>query len=200
MPSRPLRIAIISEHASPLATIGSVDAGGQNTYVLNVATCLARAGHRVDALTRRDDAALPTVVDVRPGMRVVHLGAGPATFVPKEQLLRHMPAFAEAARELVQNSAPYDVVHANFFMSGLVGLRLTDRSARVQTVHAETNPRFHALLKAFGERTGVPGLVNTSFNVRGEPIVGTPRNAIEAFCSTPLDALVIGSFIVEKTA
>ena len=75
----------------------------------------------------------------------------------------------------------------------------TDRTARVQTVHADTNPRFHALLKAFGSRTGVPVLVNTSFNVRGEPIVCTPRNAIEAFYSTPLDALVIGSFIVEKT-
>jgi len=74
----------------------------------------------------------------------------------------------------------------------------TDRTARVQTVHADTNPRFHALLKAFGARTGVPVLVNTSFNVRGEPIVCTPRNAIEAFYSTPLDALVIGSFIVEK--
>ncbi|MEO7335670.1 MAG: carbamoyltransferase C-terminal domain-containing protein, partial [Caldimonas sp.] len=74
----------------------------------------------------------------------------------------------------------------------------TDHTARVQTVHAETNPRFHALLKAFGALTGVPVLVNTSFNVRGEPIVCTPRNAIEAFYSTPLDALVIGSFIVEK--
>jgi carbamoyltransferase len=74
----------------------------------------------------------------------------------------------------------------------------TDHTARVQTVHAPTNPRFHAVLKAFGNLTGVPVLVNTSFNVRGEPIVCTPRNAIEAFYSTPLDALVIGSFIVEK--
>ena len=75
----------------------------------------------------------------------------------------------------------------------------TDRTARVQTVQADTNPRFHALLKAFGALTGVPVLVNTSFNVRGEPIVCTPRDAIEAFYSTPLDALVIGSFIVEKS-
>ena len=74
----------------------------------------------------------------------------------------------------------------------------TDGSARVQTVHADANPRFHALLQAFGRRTGVPVLVNTSFNVRGEPIVGTPKAAIEAFFSTPLDALVIGSFLVEK--
>ncbi|MBA2721775.1 MAG: hypothetical protein H0W40_16195 [Methylibium sp.] len=74
----------------------------------------------------------------------------------------------------------------------------SDRTARVQTVDAATNPRFHALLEAFGRRTGVPVLVNTSFNVRGEPIVCTPRDAIEAFFSTPLDALVIGSFLVEK--
>jgi carbamoyltransferase len=74
----------------------------------------------------------------------------------------------------------------------------TDRTARVQTVHAETNPRFHALLQAFEQRTGVPVLVNTSFNVRGQPIVCTPRDAIEAFYSTPLDALAIGSFLVEK--
>jgi carbamoyltransferase len=65
-------------------------------------------------------------------------------------------------------------------------------------VDPDTNPRFHAVLKAFGALTGVPVLVNTSFNVRGEPIVCTPRAAIEAFASTPLDALVIGSFIVRK--
>jgi len=74
----------------------------------------------------------------------------------------------------------------------------TDHTARVQTVDRDSNPRFHALLQAFGAQSGVPVLVNTSFNVRGEPIVCTPRNAIEAFYSTPLDALVIGSFIVEK--
>ena len=74
----------------------------------------------------------------------------------------------------------------------------TDRTARVQTVSAATNPRFHALLEAFHARTGVPVVVNTSFNVRGEPIVGTPKAAIEAFGSTPLDALAIGPFLVEK--
>jgi carbamoyltransferase len=74
----------------------------------------------------------------------------------------------------------------------------SDNTARVQTVHADTNPAFHDLLEAFHRRTGVPILVNTSFNVRGEPIVATPKAAIEAFFSTPLDALVIGSFILEK--
>lgn len=73
-----------------------------------------------------------------------------------------------------------------------------DRTARVQTVARETNPRYHDTLKAFQARTGVPILVNTSFNVRGEPVVCTPRDALNAFISTPLDALVIGRFLVEK--
>ncbi|NMG64487.1 carbamoyltransferase [Azoarcus indigens] len=73
-----------------------------------------------------------------------------------------------------------------------------DGTARVQTVSAATQPRYHALLRAFGRRTGVPVLINTSFNVRGEPIVCTPRDAIAAFFTSPIDALVIGSFLVEK--
>lgn len=73
-----------------------------------------------------------------------------------------------------------------------------DRTARVQTVSASSNPAFHALLEKFGELTGVPVLINTSFNVRGEPIVCTPKDALDAFYSTPLDALVIGSFLLEK--
>jgi carbamoyltransferase len=75
-----------------------------------------------------------------------------------------------------------------------------DRTARVQTVRRETNPRYHDLLKAFGARSGVPVLVNTSFNVRGEPVVCSPKDAINAFFSTPLDALVIGDYLVEKAA
>src|SRR5262249_46341196 len=86
----PLRVALISEHASPLATIGGVDAGGQNVYVAHVARQLAKAGHRVDVLTRRDSPELPTVVDWLPGVRVLHLDAGPPSAVPKEELLQHM--------------------------------------------------------------------------------------------------------------
>jgi carbamoyltransferase len=77
----------------------------------------------------------------------------------------------------------------------------TDRSARVQTVargHGVAGDRLHALLKAFGRRTGVPVLVNTSFNVRGEPVVCTPRDALNAFWTTPLDALVLGSYLLVK--
>ena len=73
-----------------------------------------------------------------------------------------------------------------------------DLTARVQTVERAANPRYHDTLKAFQALTGVPVLVNTSFNVRGEPVVCTPKDAMDAFFSTPLDALVIGCFLVEK--
>ena len=119
-----LRIALISEHASPLATLGGVDAGGQNIYVNHVARTLARAGHQVDVLTRRDDPHLPPVVDLQPGLRVIHIPAGPASFVRKEALIEHMPEFALVTEKLMRGSVPYDVAHANFFMSGMVAQRL----------------------------------------------------------------------------
>ena len=73
-----------------------------------------------------------------------------------------------------------------------------DGTVRCQTVDAVTNPRYHALLKAFERRTGVPVVLNTSFNVKGEAIVCTPRDALRTFFATGIDALAIGAFIVEK--
>jgi carbamoyltransferase len=73
-----------------------------------------------------------------------------------------------------------------------------DYSARIQTVHRETNPRYHALLSRFHALTGCPVLVNTSFNVRGEPIVCTPRDSWLCFMRTEMDALVVGSFVLRK--
>ncbi|MCT9071663.1 carbamoyltransferase [Cupriavidus gilardii] len=75
-----------------------------------------------------------------------------------------------------------------------------DGTARVQTVRREQNPAYYDVLAAFEQRTGVPILVNTSFNTRGEPIVCTPRDAVECFWTSPLDALVIGPFLLEKPA
>jgi len=119
-----LRIALISEHASPLAAVGGVDAGGQNIYVAHVARALARRGHHVDVLTRRDSLDPRAAVDLRPGVRVLHIPAGPARFVPKERLLPHMDAFTRSCGRMFEASVAYDVIHANFFMSGLVALRL----------------------------------------------------------------------------
>lgn len=77
-------------------------------------------------------------------------------------------------------------------------VRHVDGTARIQTVNRDQHPRYHDLLVAFKERTGVPVLVNTSFNTLGKPIVCTPRDAVECFWSSPFDALVIGSFLIEK--
>ncbi len=74
-----------------------------------------------------------------------------------------------------------------------------DYSARIQTVHRETNPRYHALITRFKDLTGCPMLVNTSFNVRGEPIVATPEDAFRCFMGTELDMLVVGNAVLEKS-
>jgi carbamoyltransferase len=73
-----------------------------------------------------------------------------------------------------------------------------DYSARVQTVHKDTNPRYHALLQRFNEKTGCPVLVNTSFNVRGEPIVCTPEDAFRCFMGSELDSLAVGNCYLRK--
>ena len=79
-------------------------------------------------------------------------------------------------------------------------VRHVDGTARIQTINRAQNPAYYDLLQAFAQRSGVPVLINTSFNTRGEPVVCTPRDAVESFCTTPLDALAIGPFIVEKQA
>jgi carbamoyltransferase len=74
-----------------------------------------------------------------------------------------------------------------------------DYSARVQTVHKDTNPRYHKLLERFEELTGCPVLVNTSFNVRGEPIVATPEDAFRCFMGSRIDFLAVGNCILRKS-
>ena len=83
--------------------------------------------------------------------------------------------------------------------SELPAITHVDYSARVQTVHADTNPRYHRLLKAFEQKTGCGLLVNTSFNVRGEPIVCTPEDAYRCFMRTEMDYLVVENFLLAKT-
>jgi carbamoyltransferase len=73
-----------------------------------------------------------------------------------------------------------------------------DYSARIQTVHKETNPQYHALISRFKAKTGCPVIVNTSFNVRGEPIVCTPEDAFHCFMGTELEALAIGNCFLRK--
>ncbi|MFM8684412.1 MAG: carbamoyltransferase C-terminal domain-containing protein, partial [Chthoniobacterales bacterium] len=84
--------------------------------------------------------------------------------------------------------------------SELPAITHVDYSARVMTVAADRSPRFHAILETFERRTGCPVLLNTSFNVRGEPIVNTPGEAYQCFMATGMDVLVVGNFLLQKSA
>lgn len=132
-----MRIAMVSEHASPLAAMGGVDAGGQNVHVAALSAALARQGHEVTVYTRRDRLDLPERVAVGAGVVVEHVPAGPPVDLPKDELLPFMGEFGAvlAARWLAE---PPDVVHAHFWMSGLAALTGTrDLDVPVlQTFHA----------------------------------------------------------------
>jgi D-inositol-3-phosphate glycosyltransferase len=119
------RIAMVSEHASPLAPPGSIDSGGQNVYVACLARALAQSGYLVDIFTRRDAIGQRQLVQWCDNVRVIHVPAGPPHYVPKEQMLPFMDPFARfVTRFARRQQAPYDVVHANFFMSGMVARHL----------------------------------------------------------------------------
>jgi D-inositol-3-phosphate glycosyltransferase len=132
-----MRVAMVSEHASPLAVLGGADAGGQNVHVAALAAALARRGAEVVVHTRRDDPALPPRVEAAPGVAVEHVDAGPAEPIPKDDLLPHMDEFAARLGRSFLTDPP-DVVHAHFWMSGRAALA----AARplgipvVQTFHA----------------------------------------------------------------
>ena len=137
--SPPTRIAFLSEHASPLALLGGADAGGQNVYVDEVSRHLAARGFQVDVFTRRDSATLPQVVPLAEGVRVIHLTAGPARFLPKDDLWPHMPAFHDALlRFAARAGVRYDLIHGNFWMAGWVAAQLGQRlgAPAVQIFHA----------------------------------------------------------------
>jgi glycosyltransferase involved in cell wall biosynthesis len=134
------RIALISEHASPLALIGGTDAGGQNVYVAQLATHLARRGWHVDVFTRRDKALARTVVEWKKGVRVIQVQAGPPRFLPKEEMLPYMEEFTANVLDFFRRqSSEYAVVHANFFMSGMVAQRIK------RALHIPFVITFHAL-------------------------------------------------------
>ena len=97
-----------------------------------------------------------------------------------------------------EQQALFGIDKLNVSRSEVPAVTHVDYSARVQTVHADTNPRFHALITAFKARTGCPVLVNTSFNVRGEPIVGTPEDAFRCFMGSDIEVLVIGNCLLRK--
>ena len=114
---------MISEHASPLGLLGSVDSGGQNVYVGHISRHLATNGYYVDVFTRRDRDDLPDVIQWVDGVRIVHVPAGPPKFLPKEEMLPCMEEFTQFMLQFFQKRQ-YALMHANFWMSGLVAAEI----------------------------------------------------------------------------
>jgi glycosyltransferase involved in cell wall biosynthesis len=130
-----MKIAMISEHASPLATLGERDAGGQNVHVAALAEHLGRRDHQVTVYTRRDDPELPERVVTDAGYAVEHVRAGRPKPIAKDRLLPYMPEFGDDLRRRWSVRVP-DVVHAHFWMSGLATLMACGGIPFVQTYHA----------------------------------------------------------------
>jgi glycosyltransferase involved in cell wall biosynthesis len=132
-------IALISDHASPLAAPGSIDNGGQNIYVKELAIELAEQGCSVDIYTRWENIALPQVLKLGKNIRLIHIKAGPKKCIPKEQLVPYREAFADNMITFMKiYGIRYDVVHANFFISAYVAMRIKERMCipYVITFHA----------------------------------------------------------------
>lgn len=178
-----MKIAMVSEHASPLAAIGGVDAGGQNVHVAALATALAERRHEVVVYTRRDSTTLPARVRLPSGVVVEHVPAGPPTDVPKDELLPHMAEFGDYLASRMALDRP-DVVHGHFWMSGLAAIR----AARTLEPAVPVVQTFHALgtvkLRHQGaEDTSPPGRLAL------ERFVATAADTVLATCSDEVNEI-----------
>jgi D-inositol-3-phosphate glycosyltransferase len=128
-------IALISEHGDPAAEIGKDAAGGQNVYVRQVGESLAKLGWQVDMFTRKSNPNDPTIVQHSEHCRTIRLIAGPATYIPRDELFQYMPEFVASFQKFQQQEGiTYPLAHTNYWMSGWVGLEL-QRLQNIQLVH-----------------------------------------------------------------
>ena len=97
-----------------------------------------------------------------------------------------------------EEEALFGIDKLNVPRSSVPAITHVDYSARIQTVHTDTNPKYHAVISKFKEKTGCPLVVNTSFNVRGEPIICTPTDAFKCFMGTEMDVLTVGNYVLYK--
>ena len=170
-----MKIAMVSEFASPLAVPGAADADGRSVHVGGLSAALARRGHQVTVYTRRDEAALPERVETPDGYTVIHVPAGPAEHVPEEELLDHMGAFAGYLAGQWQLDRP-DIAHAHFWMSG-IATQLAARTQRVPTVQT-----FHAL-GAVKRRHQDPADASSVVRLKLERLVARSADWVAAACT-----------------
>ena len=177
-----MKVAMVSEHASPLAMLGGADAGGQNVHVAALAAALARRGTEVVVHTRRDDPALPDRVAAAAGVTVEHVDAGPPRPIPKDQLLPHMNEFAALLRRSWRVDPP-DVVHAHFWMSGRAAL------AACRPLGLPLVQTFHALGVVKRRHQGAKDTSPPS-RIREEAMLAKEADRIVATCSEEVFELV----------
>jgi D-inositol-3-phosphate glycosyltransferase len=189
-----MRIAMVSEHASPLAAPGGPDAGGQNVHVRALALGLAAAGHAVTVHTRRDDPDLPDTVELpvdadggkagaaTGSVQVRHHTAGPTTRLPKDRIVAHIPALAQEL-EQAWRADPPDLVHAHFWMSGLAAL------AAARELQLPVTQTFHALGHVKRRHQGDRDTSPTG-RVSAEQVIARRADRVIATCEDELSELL----------
>ncbi len=137
-----LRIAMLSYHTCPLATLGGKDTGGMNVYVRELTRQLGKMGIHVDVFTRSQDDHVPHVLhELGYGNRVVHIPAGPEHPMSKQELAEYIPQFAEGIKDFaIDKGIQYDIIHSHYWMSGIAAASLSDAWAGAPIVHM-----FHTL-------------------------------------------------------
>ncbi|HEV8143734.1 MAG TPA: glycosyltransferase, partial [Methylomirabilota bacterium] len=123
-----LRVAVLSVHTCPLAVLGGKETGGMNVYVRELSRELGRMGLGVDVFTRSQDPTIRRVVPLGEGARVVHLPAGPEMPMPRERIYDHLDEFVDGVEAWrIASGIDYDLIHAHYWLSGVVGLALRER-------------------------------------------------------------------------
>ena len=133
-----MRVAMLSVHACPMAKLGGRDSGGMNLYIRELARDLASRGIEVDVYTRQREHDHPTIQEIAPGARVIHISAGPVSYIPKMEVYDRLDEFTAGVDAYVaQNAIRYDVVHAHYWLSAEVARVLAPRWGvpRIQMFH-----------------------------------------------------------------
>ncbi|OGO66770.1 MAG: glycosyl transferase [Chloroflexi bacterium RBG_19FT_COMBO_47_9] len=159
-----MRIAMLSYHTCPLATLGGKDTGGMNVYVREITRQLGVMGIHVDVFTRSQNEHVPHVLhDLGYGNRIVHLPAGPEYPLPKAELVTYLPQFVERIREFADSKGiTYDIIHSHYWMSGMAAIELK------KYWHVPTIQMFHTLGLMKNRVAQFPEEMEGEYRIEGE--------------------------------
>jgi D-inositol-3-phosphate glycosyltransferase len=176
-----MKIAMLSYHTCPLATLGGKDTGGMNVYVRELTRQLGQMGIHVDVFTRSQDEHVPHVShDIGYGNRVVHIPAGPEVPLPKQELAAYLPRFVQGIREFAQSKGlRYDLIHSHYWMSGIAALELKT-AWQTPVVHM-----FHTLVLMKNRVASKPSEIEGEYRLTGEQTV--LANADRIIAATPAE-------------